>query len=157
MIRAARKRNRMWVAVVLPGLLLRALIPVGFMPMFGPGMSVQLALCADYAPIAPPTSPESMDMPGDMPVDMPMGAAATAQQVPHPEADPSTGGGNPHSHPDHGVCPYAATSTLAAHSILIHVSTPVEPAAPPHLWLSQVTYSSTVSRAQSARGPPSEV
>ena len=147
------KRSRIWVAMVLPGLLLRALIPVGFMPMFGPGMSVQLALCADYAPLAPPSAPQSLDMPMDMPMDV----AATTPAVPHPEADPSAGGGIPHSHQDHNSCPYAATSTLAAHSVWIHVPTPVEPAAQPHLWLSQVTYSTLVPRAQSARGPPSEI
>jgi hypothetical protein len=32
-------------------LLLRALIPVGFMPMFGPGFGVQLTLCEGYAPV----------------------------------------------------------------------------------------------------------
>ncbi|MEA3174341.1 MAG: hypothetical protein QOF42_1752, partial [Gammaproteobacteria bacterium] len=36
------KRARGWLAVLLPVLLLRALIPVGFMPMIGPDHSIRL-------------------------------------------------------------------------------------------------------------------
>src|ERR1039458_8263778 len=36
--------------MMLPGLLLRALIPLGFMPTFGPSLRVQLTLCEGYAP-----------------------------------------------------------------------------------------------------------
>jgi hypothetical protein len=54
-----RKRKRWWAALVLPGLLLRALIPLGFMPMFGPGYSVGLMLCPAYAPIPDPVAIKS--------------------------------------------------------------------------------------------------
>lgn len=67
-----RRRARLWVAFVLPGLLLRAMIPVGFMPMFGPNFGVRITLCEGYAPV--PSMP--MDMSMDMPMDMPMSVPA---------------------------------------------------------------------------------
>ena len=153
MIRLARKRSRTWVAVVLPGLLLRALIPVGFMPMFGPGMEMQLALCEDYAPVAPPAVRQTMDMSMDMSMDMPMDAPT--QQ--HSSDESSTGDAR-HSPQDHNACPYAASSTLATQSTFAYLPTPVErPPAQPSLWLAQVLDSAIAPRAQSARGPPFKI
>jgi hypothetical protein len=57
---------------VLPGLLLRALIPIGFMPVFGAHTGVQLSMCDGYAPVAP--------MP-DMP--MPAGGKSTHSLCPY--------------------------------------------------------------------------
>ena len=64
-----RKRLRWWVALLLPALVLRSLIPLGFMPMFGPGYGVQFVLCEGYAPVAGTTSSMSMSMSMDMPMD----------------------------------------------------------------------------------------
>jgi len=141
---------------VLPGLLLRALIPVGFMPMFGPGMEVQLALCEDYAPVAPPgvheTMGMSMGMGMGMSMDMPM--AAPTQ---YSSGEPSTGGER-HSFQDRNACPYAASSTLATQSMFAYLPTAVErPPAPPSLRLAQVLDSAIAPRAQSARGPPPKI
>ena len=41
---------RLWVALLLPALLLRSLIPLGFMPTFGPGYEVRFVVCECYAP-----------------------------------------------------------------------------------------------------------
>jgi hypothetical protein len=49
-------------ALLLPSFLLRALIPVGFMPMVGPDHSVQLVVCDSYAPVPWATESKSMDM-----------------------------------------------------------------------------------------------
>jgi len=137
-----RKRSRRWVALVLPGLLLRALIPLGFMPMFGPGLSVQLMLCEGYAPV-PSTAAE---MPMDMPMDMRAGVPAQAR----------TGGGFP-SHQDHSSCPYGASPTLAALPALTHVPLSFEPIAPSPIRAPQVAHLEIAPRAQSPRGPPLQV
>ena len=133
--------------VLLPGLLLRALIPVGFMPTFGPGMSVGMSLCDGYGPVAPAAADMSMDMSMDMPM------AGSAQ--PHSPSGPT--GGAPHSDQDHSCCPYAASATLATQSMWVGVPLATQQATEPPSWESQVTRSEIPPRAQSARGPPSKV
>jgi len=142
-----RKRSRRWVAIVLPGLFLRALIPVGFMPAFGPGMSLRLALCEDYAPIAPPAGDMSAGMSMNMPMDMSMDMPA------HSSGDPSSKG----SHQDHTLCPYAASSLLAAQSTFPDVPMAARAQTQPLLLVSQVAHATSAPRAQSARGPPLKV
>jgi hypothetical protein len=144
-----RRRTNWWVALLLPGLLLRALIPPGFMPMFGPHFSVQLTLCEGYAP-APPMA---ADMSMDMSEPMSMGTHAP----PHAGGEPRTGGNGPLSHQDHGICPYAASSALATLVAMIDVPGSVEPTAPRLISAPQVAYSEISPRAQSPRGPPLEV
>jgi hypothetical protein len=100
LIRWGRSRANWWVALVLPGLLLRALIPLGFMPMFGPDFSVRLTLCEGYAPVP------SMAM--DMSMDMPMGASTDMSAQHHPDAPANS---TP-SHQEHGTCPYGGSPTL---------------------------------------------
>ncbi len=139
-----RKRSRRWVALVLPGLLLRALIPLGFMPMFGPGLSVQLMLCEGYAPVPSTAAEMSMDMP--MPMDVPRGVPEQAR----------TGGGFP-SHQDHSSCPYGASPTLAALPALTYVPISFEPTAQSPIRAPQVGYLEIAPRAQSPRGPPLQV
>lgn len=141
-----RKRNKLWVAIALPGLLLRALIPVGFMPMFGPNFSVQLTLCDGYAPI--PTV--AMDMSMGMPMDIPMGVPAHQ----HPAGEPGAAGSGPHSHQDRSACPYGASPTLAALPALpgAPVTTPLPARSP--LSAPQVAHFEISPRAQSPRGPP---
>jgi hypothetical protein len=123
-------------------LLLRALIPLGFMPMFGPGLSVQLMLCEGYAPV--PSA--AAEMPADMPMDMPTGITAQAR----------TGGGFP-SHQDHSSCPYGASPTLAALPAVTHVPVAFEPIAPSPIQAPQVAHLEIAPRAQSPRGPPLQV
>jgi len=127
---------------VLPGLLLRALIPLGFMPNFGPDFSVRLTLCDGYAPVP------SMAM--DMSMDMPMGAS-TDMPAPHHPAAP--GNGLP-SHQEHGTCPYGASATLAALTASSVVLQTVQVSATSLISSPQVNYFELSPRAQSPRGPP---
>jgi hypothetical protein len=88
-----RTARRLWLAILLPGLLLRSLIPLGFMPMFGPGYGVRLVLCAGYAPV-PAATAMSADMP--MHSSCPYGAspafaalpALTSMSLPMPRSAP---------------------------------------------------------------------
>ena len=147
MIERNRKCATWWVAIVLPGFLLRALIPIGFMPMFGPGLHVSLMLCQGYAPLPP--SPVPMTMAIDMPMAMPM------------PMDADQGGGAPHhDHPDrqdHSACPYGAAPALAAMAAWVVSSLQVPRPLEPRAASPQVTTFALVPRAQSPRGPPIEV
>ncbi len=133
-------RPTKWWAVIFLPILLRALIPVGFMPMFGPGFGVRMVVCDGYAPV-----PSTAAMPADMPMDMPMdmGTSSTDSQ-----------GGSP-AHDDHGSCPYGsapalgALPTLASLPALLIQRGPDRPAA-----AAQVVYVEVSPRAQSPRGPP---
>lgn len=133
----ARKHGKWWAAIFLP-ILLRALVPVGFMPMVGPGFSVQLVVCDGYASVPWTTA---APMPMDMPMDMGRGSTN-----PH--------GGAP-VHDDHGSCPYGsapalgALPTLASLPALLIQRAPERPAP-----AAQVAYVEIAPRAQSPRGPP---
>ncbi len=143
MSRWGRKRASWWVAVVLPGLLLRALIPLGFMPMFGHGYGVRLALCEGYAPV--PSM--AMDMPADMPMDMPIGTPM----------HPVSGGSRSPVHKDHSACPYGASPTLAALAPLPDVPLAAQPTERAAIWAPQIAHFAIAARAQSPRAPPSKV
>jgi len=153
----------MWVAIVLPGLLLRSLIPVGFMPMFGPGLSVSLMLCPVYAPVPPLAvqshetrsdegAGKSMDMSAgvDMSMAMDMGMPSTDEPT---TGNNSTSGGQP-DHQDHSSCPYAASATLAGVPTLLGVTVAEQSVTRLALPGPQITHFTMVPRAQSARAPP---
>jgi hypothetical protein len=133
----ARKPKKWWAAIFLP-LLLRALVPVGFMPMVGPGFSVQLVVCEGYAPIP---WKSATAMPADMPMDMGTGS-------------PHSHGGAP-VHDDHGSCPFGsapglgALPTLAILPSLLIQHAPDRPTA-----AAQLAYVEISPRAQSPRAPP---
>jgi hypothetical protein len=141
------KRVRWWTALLLPALLLRSLIPLGFMPMFGPGYGVQLVLCEGYAPV-PGTTP-SMSVAMDMPMDA---ATDTPDQLRQHDAPP-VGGGAP-VHQDHGTCPYGSAPALGGLPTPAVVLVAVQPAAAPAVAAAQVAYFEVSPRAQSSRGPP---
>jgi hypothetical protein len=138
LISAARKRRLGWVALLLPGLLLRSLIPVGFMPMFGPGMSIQLALCESYAPVPAAAMPAGMRMPDGSAMDM--GPA-------------SSGHGTP-SHQDHSACPYAASATVAAASPWYGFALARQRSVAASAGNAQIDHFQLAPRAQSPRAPP---
>jgi hypothetical protein len=121
--------------MVLPGFVLRALIPLGFMPMFGPGHGVTLTLCEGYAPIA--------SMAADMPADMPMDT--------HGEH------GRPPAHQDHGACPYGASPALAALAHSTHPAFAIQPLSPASLAAPQIEHAEIAPRAQTPRAPPQPV
>src|ERR1700676_1260995 len=89
----SRKRMRLWVALLLPALLLRSLIPLGFMPAFGPGYDVRFVVCEGYAPMPGTASSVSMDMSMDMTMDAASGHA-------------------PAPHQDRGTCPFGSAPAL---------------------------------------------
>ena len=149
-MRWGRKRANWWVALVLPGLALRSLIPVGFMPMFGPDFSVRLMLCEGYAPVPSMAIPSmGMAMPADMPMDISMDMP-TGPLTQHP----------PHGSPgqqDHSACPYGASPALAAQPAFSILPVTMPRALEPPAAAAQVTHIEIVPRAQSPRGPPVDV
>lgn len=147
----ARRRTRWWVAIVLPGLLLRALIPIGFMPAFAPGMAVGLMLCEGYAPVAPGTA--AMDMPSGMPSG---GAMDMSMEMPSPgnaadSAQHGHSGGGSH---DHSSCPYGASPASASGATWASVSVRLQSLPQPALAAPQIRHVEIAPRAQSPRAPP---
>jgi hypothetical protein len=141
-----RKRLRWWVALLLPALVLRSLIPLGFMPMFGPGYGVQFVLCEGYAPVPGTTSSMSMGMSMDMPMD------AATDPLRQNDAPPVDGGAPVHQ--DHGTCPYGSAPALGGLPTLAVVLVAIQPPAEPAVIAAQVGYFGISPRAQSSRGPP---
>jgi hypothetical protein len=151
-----RKRVRWWAALLLPALVLRSLIPLGFMPMFGPGLGVQFVLCEGYAPV-PGTTPSTSSMAMAMPMDGVPSAVANsstdgsdhARQTDAPLVD----GGAP-DHQDHGTCPYGTAPALGGLPALAVALVSDQPVAAPVVAAAQVAYFQISPRAQSSRGPP---
>jgi hypothetical protein len=131
------KRMRGWLVVLLPALLLRALIPVGFMPMVGLDHSVRLVICDSYAPMPAAL----MDMPMDAGMDMP-----------HP-AD-GDGAGGPPVHQDHGSCPYGSSPALGALPALAFTRFVVQRPAALTRSAPQIVFFQAPPRAHSPRAPP---
>ena len=173
----SRKGVRRWTVFLLPGLLLRTLIPVGFMPMFGPGFSIGLMLCPAYAPIPDlastgPSAAErdraaavaSIAMPGmDMSMDMPMagGAADKAARSPSDSGVPAPGGASRSSNgTDHqydSLYHYLANAIAAALPTWVDPIVAEPPATAVALPAPQVAYFELSPRAQSARAPPLQI
>jgi Protein of unknown function (DUF2946) len=131
------KRLGGWMAVLLPILLLRALIPVGFMPMVGSDHSIRLVICDSYAPV--PDSLMDMAMDGDMDMSLASGP---------------DGSGGPPVHKDHGSCPYGAGSALGALPTLVLLPALFHRPSMIFVAASQVDVYPAPYRAQSPRGPP---
>lgn len=143
------RRYVKWRAVIFLPILLRALIPVGFMPMVEPGLGIQLVICDGYAPAPPDTSSLSTDMPADMAMDAAMGS--TPSHGGHSHGGHSHGG---HSHQDRGTCPYGSAPALGAFPSLAKLPLLVEEAMEPAIGVAQVADFKVSFRAQSPRGPP---
>lgn len=124
---------RLWVALLLPALLLRSLIPLGFMPTFGSGYDVRFVVCEGYAPTPGTASSMSMDM------------------STHTSMDGATG--TP-AHQDHGTCPYGSAPALGWLPSLAIVLVALQHVAAPTAFTAQVEYFAISPRAQSPRGPP---
>src|ERR1700722_17743956 len=153
----SRKRARWWVAFLLPGFLLRALIPVGFMPMVGPDHRIGLAVCESYAPVPWTTPSMPMDMPVgmfmDMPMDMTRDAAADAPDHPHADHATRPDGHSP-AHQGQGTCPYGSSPALGALPTLAVLPDAAQRSPDPAVASSQIRYFKVSPRAQSPRGPP---
>lgn len=137
---SARRRLKWWGIVFLP-ILLRSLVPVGFMPMVGADHSIRLVVCDGYAPIPWATeTPMSMQMPVDAPMDGAMGS--------------SNAHGGHSGHLDRGSCPYGSSPALGALSSPEPASLWTERAVEPAVASAQVAHFNVLLRAQSSRGPP---
>ncbi len=116
--------------LALPALLLRALIPVGFMPVAtADGLSIEF--CPDAGPL-------------------PAAADPHAHHHHHTE-----GGPDPSSASHHAPCPFAASATLAAAPDAASVAAPhAFERAPGDADLRARAFVPSIVRAQSPRAPP---
>ncbi len=140
-----RKCAHAWMAWLLPALVLRSLIPVGFMPMFGPGQRVQLVLCESYGPVP--------SMPGSDPTQMPQDMAMVAgMDMSHAAQGGQTRHGG--SHQDHGLCLFGSSPALGAPLAFFPSTVTLQPTTPLPTAFPQLSHYKALFRAQSARGPP---
>jgi hypothetical protein len=134
------------VAIALPGFLLRSLIPLGFMPVFGPGLHLNMMLCETYAPLPPSAAQTAPDMAMPMGMDMSM---------------PMAGGMAHHEHRDQrehsSSCPYGSGPALAASASWAPPYYESLRSADPSAPGPQFVTSTILPRAQSPRGPPAGV
>lgn len=142
MDRLRRSRQLLWTALVVPVLLLRALLPTGYMP--GPG---GLMLCPGTVPVQQMPNPDAqmvvMDMSG-----MDMSGMDAAGLHHHPPAQHHTEG---HSE----VCPFAAGASgyaPAAADTLVLAGILVE--SPRAVARTSGQHAPTILRTQGPRGPP---
>jgi hypothetical protein len=128
-----RADKRRWALLALPALLLRALIPVGFMPVAtADGLSIEF--CPDAGPLP---------------------AAAGAAADPHAHHHHHQGGPDPSSASHHAPCPFAASATLAAapEGACVPAAHALE-RAPGDADLRARAFVPSIVRAQSPRAPP---
>jgi hypothetical protein len=151
--RFGRKRLRLWMAVLLPGLLLRLLTPVGFMPMFGPGFSAQIVLCEGYAPV-PRAPSSSMDMPMGMPMDMPMDASMVMSVQPPSNDAAKPGSVSPERRSRTPCCLYGSIPSLGVLPAVTALPAVYQRSAELSIPTAQVDTFELLARAQSPRGPP---
>jgi hypothetical protein len=147
--RIGGKRLKLCMAALLPGLLLRVLTPVGFMPMFGPDFSVQIVLCEGYAPV--PTAPSSSMVMG---MDMPMDASMDMSLHPPSSDSAKPGSVSPEHRSRNTCCLYGSIPSLGVLPALTVF--PTIDQRPPELPIptAQVDTFQLLARAQSPRGPP---
>jgi len=141
-----RKCARAWMAWLLPALVLRSLIPVGFMPMFGPGQGVQLVLCDSYAPVPSMPGSDSMEMSKDMSM------AAGMDRSHGALGNAATRHGE--NHQDHATCLFGSSPALGAPLKLFSSTTTLQPPAQLPTVSPQLSCYEAPFRAQTARGPP---
>lgn len=151
MIHSARANRGFWLALLLPLFVLRSLIPMGFMPMFGPGYSVSLMLCDGYAPVPHPSM--AMDMPMDASLNVSMDDSGQSAESQHGRFEDSSGRSAP-AQQNHSACPYGASPVLAGAAALAVVSLALGLQPEPVLPAPQLTVFQSIARAQSPRAPP---
>jgi hypothetical protein len=146
---APRKQVKWWAILFLP-LLLRALVPVGFMPMAGANYTLQLVVCDGDGPLtAPPSMPMSMHMPAGMAMDMPPGMSMDGSSGSAGSAE------HHHGHDDRGTCPYGSAPALGGlPALALLPRLLIQRSVEASLATSQVAYVEVSRRAQSPRAPP---
>jgi hypothetical protein len=141
-----RSSARVVAWALLPALLLRALTPVGFMPMHDAQGDLYLAFCPGIGDtMLPPAATDDRHRGHH---DMHGGALHDHGTV------PSAGKDADHPSQHHNLCPYALSAGPALAYAAPHVSTPAPLlAAAPTPDFPTVSLP-TIERAQSARAPP---
>jgi hypothetical protein len=142
-----RGRRRRFATLLLPALLLRALIPFGFMPLLG-GSGLTIGFCPGQ---------------GALPAGL-VAANVQLQHAAHPAPlghDHALGGGPHHGGPGdpaHGghdaPCPFAASAKPVFAPAILALATVAAQAQPSELYAAPTVFLPTVLRAQSPRGPP---
>jgi hypothetical protein len=132
---------------MLPGLLLRSLIPLGFMPIFVPGYGMRLIVCESYAPLPGMASSMSAGMHRHV-----HGHAATGSDN-HLQQNVAPLDGAP-AHQHYDTCPYSGSPALGGLPAPAVSLVAIEPGVEPAVISAQVDYFKVSPRAQSSRGPP---
>jgi hypothetical protein len=133
-----RRRPLCWALLALPALLLRALIPPGFMPVAGEqGFGIEF--CPDAAALPP-------------------GIAAASAGLAHHHHAHTGGAGHgddPGSALHHAPCLFAASATLATAPVhAVPLAAPPAGDGPGERVRTGQLFPPTILRAQSPRGPP---
>jgi hypothetical protein len=130
-----RARRRRWALLAVPALALRALIPVGFMPVAAQGIALEL--CPDAAVLPP-------------------GLVLPAQPPAHQHHHHSAGAGHdPSSAAHHAPCLFAAGATLAtAPPAVVLIAPPLREGDTSARLPGARRFVPSILRAQSPRAPP---
>jgi hypothetical protein len=133
---ARLRRHRLsWALLALPALLLRALIPPGFMPV-----AAEEGFALEFCPGAAP---------------LPPGIALASAHAHHRHHHSPDGGRDPPSATHHTPCLFAASATLAPAPTAVVLLAPQSPEGDAHpLDLSAGPFVPSILRAQSPRAPP---
>ena len=141
-----RGRRRGFATLLLPALLLRALIPFGFMPLLG-GNGLTIGFCPGEGALPAGLSAANLQL---------LHAAHRAHLNPDhapgraPHGSPGEAGRASHEAP----CPFAASAKPAFAPTVLALATPVAQAAPSEASAHPTVFLPSVFRAQSPRGPP---
>ncbi len=132
-VRSTRTKRRL-LALVLPLLLLRLLVPAGFMPMAGAG-GLEIVLCPAAAALPP--------------------GLAMAHAGHHMHHAGHAGDTAPPAIEHHSPCLFAAgAAPPVPPAVLLAAASPAAPAAAPLPAQARATALPVTLRAQSARAPP---
>lgn len=126
-MRFAARHRQLLILLLLPGLMLRALVPAGFMPGSGTGLGVTMELCTAHGPALYVVYPNGDTAP----------APPTSQRE------------NP--------CTFAVTAVVAPPPALAPVVAAVLPAPAPGTAFRSTDAPRPGIRSHSPRGPPSLV
>jgi hypothetical protein len=140
-----RGRRRRFATLLLPALLLRALIPLGFMPLAG-GDGLTIGFCPGEGALPAGLAAANLKL---------LHTASSAQAhhghapggAPHGPGEP---GGSSHEAP----CPFAASGKPAFAPAILTPGTAASAAAVQEAYAAPTVFLPTVLRAQSPRGPP---
>jgi hypothetical protein len=141
-----RGRRRGFATLLLPALLLRALIPFGFMPLLG-GNGLTIGFCPGEGALPAGLSAANLQL---------LHAAHRAHLNPDqalgraPHGSPGEAGRGSHEAP----CPFAASAKPAFSPAILALASGPAHAAPGEAFAAPTVFLPTILRAQSPRGPP---